>query len=66
MQPAAGVPLSGRDLDPFFAAAVEATEEAVVTSLLAARTVEGRDGTVSHALPFDDVVRLLAGGGHDG
>jgi D-aminopeptidase len=65
-EPAAGVPLSGRDLDPFFAAAVEATEEAVVTSLLAARTVEGRDGNVSQALPFDDVVRLLDRDGHDG
>ena len=49
-----------------FAAAVEATEEAVVTSLLAARTVEGRDGNVSQVLPFDDVVRLLNLAGHDG
>jgi D-aminopeptidase len=56
---APGVPLAGRDLDPFLAAAVEATEEAVVTSLLAATTVVGRDGNRAEALPFDDVVRLL-------
>jgi len=57
---ATGVPLAGRELDPFLAAAVEATEEAVVTSLLAARTVRGRNGNVSEALPFADVRRLVA------
>ena len=57
--PAAGVPLTGRDLDPFFAATVEATEEAVITSLLAAPTVFGRDGNASAGLPFEEVVRLL-------
>jgi D-aminopeptidase len=60
---AAGVPLSGRDLDPFLAAAVEATEEAVVTSLLTATTVVGRDGNRAEALPFDDVVRLVGEAG---
>ncbi|MDQ1627154.1 MAG: D-aminopeptidase [Actinomycetota bacterium] len=57
--PAPGAPLSGRELDPFFAATVEATEEAVVTSLLAARTVFGRDGNASAGLPFEEVERLL-------
>jgi D-aminopeptidase len=55
-----GVPIQGEDLDPFFAAAVEATEEAVVTSLLAATTVVGRDGSSSAGLPSDQVARLLA------
>jgi D-aminopeptidase len=59
-EPPAGIPASGRDLDPFFAAAVEATEEAVLTSLLAATTVTGRDGNTATALPYDDVARLLA------
>ena len=59
--PAPGVPVSGRALDPYFAAAVEATEEAVLTSLLAARTVVGRDGNTSHGLPLDEVARLVAG-----
>ena len=58
-QPAPGVPLTGRELDPFLAAAVEATEEAVVTSLLTATTVVGRDGNRADALPFDEVVALL-------
>jgi D-aminopeptidase len=57
--PPAGVPLTGRELDPFFAAAVEATEEAVVTSLLTAPTVFGRDGNASAGLPFEEVVRLI-------
>jgi D-aminopeptidase len=57
--PPAGTPLTGRELDPFFAAAVEATEEAVVTSLLVAPTVFGRDGNASAGLPFAEVVRLL-------
>jgi D-aminopeptidase len=65
-EPAAGVPVSGRDLDPFFAAAVEATEEAVLTSLLAATTVVGHDGNTSTALPFDEVARLLAEAGPRG
>jgi D-aminopeptidase len=65
-EPAAGVPVSGRDLDPFFAAAVEATEEAVLTSLLAATTVVGHDGHTSTALPFDEVARLLAEAGTRG
>lgn len=59
---APGSPVTGRDLDPYFAAAVEATEEAVVTSLLTATTVVGRDGNTSVGLPFDDVARLVAGG----
>lgn len=60
--PAPAMPVTGRGLDPYFAAAVEATEEAVITSLLAATTVVGRDGNTSAGLPFDDVDRLVAGG----
>jgi D-aminopeptidase len=51
-RPAAGVPVSGHDLDDYFAAAVEATEEAVVTALLAAHDVTGRDGRTVRAIPF--------------
>ena len=56
VRPADAVPVGGRDLDPYFAAAVEATEEAVLTSLLAATTTTGRDGRTVGALPFDAVV----------
>jgi D-aminopeptidase len=51
--------LAGSDLDLYFAAAVEATEEAVLNSLLAAKTVVGRDGNTSLGLPVDDVASLL-------
>jgi D-aminopeptidase len=57
------VPVTGRDLDAFFDAAVEATEEAVLTSLLAAPTVTGRDGNLSPGLPAAAVRRLLAEAG---
>ena len=59
--PAAGAPVSGGALDPYFAAAVEATEEAVLTALLAATTTTGRDGRRVPALPLDAVTALLAG-----
>jgi D-aminopeptidase len=52
-------PLHGSDLNPFFAAVVEATEEAVLNSLLQAPTVIGRAGNTSHGLPTDDVAKLL-------
>ena len=43
--------VTGAALDPFFDAAVEATEEAVLNSMLAAPTVTGRDGNTSPGLP---------------
>jgi D-aminopeptidase len=61
--PPARVPVTGRGLDPFFDAVVEATEEAVLNSLLRAETVTGRDGNTSAALPVADVQRLLAAAG---
>jgi D-aminopeptidase len=60
---AAGTPVSGSRLNPFFAAVVEATEEAVLNSMLAAPTVTGRDGNVSRGLPADQVRELLAAAG---
>ena len=51
--------IDGRALDPLFAAAVEATEEAVLNSMLAAPTVTGRDGNISEGLPAERVVGLL-------
>jgi D-aminopeptidase len=41
------------DLDALFTATVEATEEAVLSSLTSATTVTGRAGRVAHALPRD-------------
>jgi len=51
--------LGGRDLDPLFAATVEATEEAVVNALWAAPDVPGREGRVERGLPHDEVLELL-------
>jgi D-aminopeptidase len=48
------------DLSPLFAAVIEATEEAIVSSLLRATTVRGRDGHVVEAIPIDPLRRLLA------
>lgn len=46
-------------LNPFFAAAVEATEEAVINSLVAADTVVGRDGHEARAIPLDRLTEIL-------
>jgi D-aminopeptidase len=40
-------------LNELFTATVEATEEAIVNALVAARTTEGRDGRTVHAIPHD-------------
>lgn len=55
-----GGPVGGGDLDPYFAAVSEATEEAVINALLAARTVVGRAGNTSEGLPAAAVRELLA------
>jgi D-aminopeptidase len=52
-----------RELDPLFAAAVDATEEAVLNALWAAPDVTGRDGRVVPGLPHDDVLALLRAAG---
>ena len=41
-------------------AVVEATEEAVLNSLVAAETMAGRDGHVALALPVEQVQQLIA------
>jgi D-aminopeptidase len=54
-----GRQLEGSELDPLFAATVEATEEAVLNALWAAPDVKGREGRVERALPHDEVLELL-------
>jgi D-aminopeptidase len=51
--------VAGAHLDPLYDAAIEATEEAIVNALLAARTMTGRDGIVAHALDPDRLVAAL-------
>ena len=50
-----GPAVTGRDLDPYFAAVVEASEEAVLASLVNARTLSGYQGRTIEALPLDEV-----------
>jgi len=51
--------LADAELDPLFAATVDATEEAVLNALWAARDVTGRVRRVVRGLPHDAVLDLL-------
>ena len=51
------------DVNPLFAATVDATEEAVLNCLWRAETTTGREGRVIEALPHDEVLELLASHG---
>lgn len=51
--------ISNDALSPLFLAAIEATEEAIVNSLFAAKTMVGRDGNKVSALPIEQVISIL-------
>lgn len=46
-------------LSPLFEAATQATEEAVVNAMVAARTMDGADGIRVHGLPHDRLRQIL-------
>lgn len=46
-------------LNPLYQATMETCEEAVVNSILMARTMVGRNGHVAHALPLDRLVDIM-------
>jgi D-aminopeptidase len=48
------------NLDPFYEAVVQATEEAVLNSLVANNEMIGRDGHRSPALPRSQVAEIVA------
>ena len=48
------------EINPFYAAAVYASEEAVINSMVASETMTGRDGHRSPSLPHDAVRKLFA------
>lgn len=52
-------PVHGREFDDLFAAVTDATDEAVLNSMLQAPTVVGRKGNTSYGLPADEIVRLF-------
>ena len=51
--------LPNDDLDPIFAAAALATEEAILNAMLAAETMTGKDGLHVPALPHDRLQDVL-------
>jgi L-aminopeptidase/D-esterase-like protein len=52
--------LANERLDPLFEAVVQATDEAVIDSMVANETMVGRDGNTALALPHDRLRDLLA------
>lgn len=46
-------------MSPLFMAVIEATEEAIINSLLMAKTMTGKDGNKIEALPHDEVIKIL-------
>jgi len=51
--------LSNDSLDPIFEAVVQATDEAIIDSIIANETMIGRDGVTAIALPHERVLELL-------
>jgi len=51
--------LPNGDLSPFFAATIEATEEAIVNAMVAAETMTGIDGNTVHSLSHDRLREIL-------
>jgi D-aminopeptidase len=47
-----GAPAADDELSPLFAATMDAVEEALVNSVLAAETTVGPDGRTAHAVPI--------------
>ncbi|RKX47127.1 MAG: S58 family peptidase, partial [Thermotogae bacterium] len=46
-------------LSPLFKATAEAVEEAIINSLLQAKTMTGRDDHVRYAIPKEELVRIM-------
>jgi D-aminopeptidase len=61
--PADAAPVPDSALDPLFAAAIEAAEEAILNSLFMAETTAGLRGHVRRAVPLDHVRELCAARG---
>lgn len=52
-------PLGNLAIDPLFEGAAEATEEAIVNALVAARTMTGVNGTRVYGIPHDELRSIL-------
>jgi L-aminopeptidase/D-esterase-like protein len=51
--------LPNERINPLFAAAVSATEEAIVNAMIAAETMEGVNGNKVYAIPHDRLIAAL-------
>ena len=51
--------LPNDQIDPVFAATIQATEEAIVNAMIAAETMSGVNGNTSHAIPHDRLIAAL-------
>ncbi len=54
-----GVFLRNEAMTPLFLAAIEATEEAILNSLFAAKTMSGYKGHTAKALPIEEVLTIM-------
>jgi L-aminopeptidase/D-esterase-like protein len=51
--------LANDEIDPLFAATIQATEEAIVNALVAGRTMTGINGNTVYGMPHDRVREIL-------
>jgi len=51
--------VSDSEITPFYEAAIEATEEAILNSMLASETMTGRDGNTVYGLDPDLLLEAL-------
>ncbi|OLS29068.1 MAG: hypothetical protein HeimC2_02630 [Candidatus Heimdallarchaeota archaeon LC_2] len=51
--------MRNEEMDPLFLATIQATEEAIINSLLAAETMEGINGNTVFALPHEKLIETL-------
>lgn len=51
--------LRNDNMTPLFVATIEATEEAIINSLFAAKTMVGRNGNIARELPVDKVLKIM-------
>ncbi|WP_217132256.1 P1 family peptidase [Streptomyces sp. AC558_RSS880] len=61
-RPGTGGPVADAELGPLFEAVLDGVEEAVLNSLLAARTTTGFNGHTARALPADRLLSVLTDG----
>lgn len=51
--------LHNDDMSPLFLAVIEATEEAIINSLFAAKTMQGQNGNTAEKLPVEQVIKWI-------